>query len=310
MNTVLYIITTLLSISAAYALKKWFTRLGKFDAINYRSVHDTRATKTGGIAVFTTLFLISIYLYISQQELFDFSLLIPLGIMFIVGVYDDFYNADFKLKFFLQIIVAKILIDQGFIIDHFHGVLGLQEIPRIASQVFTVFVFLVIVNAMNFIDGVDGMAITETVKVILLVEFFSIINTPIYSLGVILVLSCLPLYYLNFKKENKVFLGDAGSLLFGTLIAVYLFHVLGSEYTFKEPYQINKPLFTISLIIYPLADLLRVFIIRISNKKSPFSPDQNHIHHILLKKGYSHFKVVLIIQFIGLLFLSLVQIIA
>ena len=103
MNTILYIITIFLSIATAYALKKLFTRLGKFDAINYRSVHDTKATKTGGIAVFTTLFLMSTYLYISKEELFDFSLLIPLGIMFIVGVYDDFYNADFKLKFFLQI---------------------------------------------------------------------------------------------------------------------------------------------------------------------------------------------------------------
>jgi len=310
MNTILYFITTLLSITAAYTLKKWFTRLGKFDAINYRSVHDTQATKTGGIAVFTTLFLISIYLYISKQELFDFSILIPLGIMFIVGVYDDFYNADFKLKFFLQIVVAKILIDQGFIIDHFHGVLGLQEIPRIASQIFTVFVFLVIVNAINFIDGIDGMAITELVKVVLLVELFSQGKTPIFFLGILTILNSIPLYYFNYKKDNKVFLGDAGSLLFGTLIAVYLFHVLGSEYTFKEPYQINKPLFTISLIIFPLIDLLRVFIIRISNKKSPFSPDQNHIHHLLLKKGYSHFIIVLIIQLISLIFLALVKIIA
>ena len=310
MNTILYIITTLLSITTAYALKKWFTRLGKFDAINYRSVHNTQATKTGGIAVFTTLFLISIYLYISKQELFDFSILIPLGIMFIVGVYDDFYNADFKLKFFLQIVVAKILIDQGFIIDHFHGLLGLQEIPRIASQIFTVFVFLVIVNAINFIDGIDGMAITEVIKVILLVEFFSTTHTPIYFLGILIILSCLPLYYLNFKKENKVFLGDAGSLLFGTLIAVYLFHVLGTDYTFKEPYQMNKPLFTMSLIIYPLIDLLRVFIIRISNKKSPFSPDKNHIHHRLLNNGYSHFIIVSIIQLTSLIFLALVKIIA
>ena len=309
MNTILYIVTIFLSISTAYIIKKWFTRLGKFDVINHRSVHNAQATKTGGIAVFVTLFLISIYLYINDQNSFDFSILIPLGIMFIVGVYDDFYNADFKLKFFLQIIVAKILIDQGFVIDHFHGVLGLQEIHRIASQIFTVFVFLVIVNAINFIDGIDGMAITEVIKVILLIEFYSIIHTPVYSLGILVVLSCLPLYYLNFKKENKVFLGDAGSLLLGTLIAIYLFHVLGSDYTFKEPYRMNRPLLTMSLIIYPLADLLRVFIIRISNKKSPFSPDQNHIHHLLLKKGYSHFKVVLIIQFVSLVFLTLVQII-
>jgi len=310
MNTSLSLVTILLSIATVFILKKWFTRIGKFDAINHRSAHDAQATKTGGITVFVTLFLITTYLYIIKQELYDFSILIPLGIMFIVGVYDDFYNADFKLKFFLQIVVAKILIDQGFIIDHFHGVLGLQEIPRIASQIFTVFVFLVIVNAINFIDGVDGMAITEIIKVILLVEFFSKSTTPIYFLGIIIILSSITLYYFNFKKENKVFLGDAGSLLFGTLIAVYLFHVLGSEYTFKEYSQINKPLFTITLIIYPLADLLRVFIVRISNKKSPFSPDQNHIHHLLLKKGYSHFKVVLIIQFISLMILGLVKFIA
>ena len=309
MNTTLYIFTIFLSIVIAYSLKKLFTSLGKFDAINFRSVHNTQATKTGGITVFTTLFLTSIYLYITQQKLYDFSLLIPLGIMFIVGVYDDFYYADLKLKFFLQIIVAKILIDQGFVIDHFHGVLGLQEIPRIASQIFTVFVFLIIVNALNFIDGVDGMAITETIRVILLIEFFSKTFTPIYFLGIITILSSISLYYFNYKKDDKVFLGDAGSLLFGTLITVYLFHVLGSEYTFKEPYQINKPLLTISLIIYPLADLLRVFVIRITNKKSPFSPDQNHIHHLLLKKGYSHFKVVLIIQIISLIILGLVQIV-
>ena len=87
--------------------------------------------------------------------------------MFIVGVYDDFYNADFKLKFLFQIIVAKILIDYGLLIDNFHGVFGLQEISRITSQLFTVFVFLVIVNAFNFIDGIDGLAITEAIKVIL-----------------------------------------------------------------------------------------------------------------------------------------------
>ena len=310
MNTTLYLFTILLSIATAFTLKKWFIRLGKFDAINYRSVHKTQATKTGGITVFLTLFLITIYLYATNQEFFDFSLLIPLGIMFIVGVYDDFYNADFKLKFFLQIIVAKILIDQGFIIDHFHGVLGLQEIPRLISQIFTVFVFLVIVNAINFIDGIDGMAITELVKVVLVVELFSEAKTPIFFLGIFTILSSIPLYYFNYKKDNKVFLGDAGSLLFGTLIAVYLFHVLGSDYTYKLDHKINKPLFTMSLIIYPLIDLLRVFIIRISNKKSPFSPDQNHIHHLLLKKGYSHFKIVSIVQLISLISLTLVKIIA
>ena len=295
----------LVSIIISYGLKLWFTRLQKFDAINNRSVHQTKATKTGGMAVFLTLFIFSIYYYLNSNEIYDFSLLIPLGIMFMVGVYDDFYNADFKLKFFFQIIVAKILIDQGLIIDNFHGILGLNEIPRLTSQIFTVFVFLVIVNAINFMDGIDGLAITETVKVILLVEFFSLRSTPLFSLGMITVLSVLPLYYFNFKKDYKVFLGDAGSLFLGTLIAIYLFFILGSEYILKPIFSINKPLLTMTLIFYPLVDLLRVFIIRIRNKKSPFIPDQNHLHHLLIKKGYSHLVIVLVIQFIALLFLFL-----
>ena len=303
MNYAHYISIILVSLILSYGLKLWFTKLQKFDAINHRSVHHTKATKTGGMAVFLTLFLFSSYFYLNQVQIFDFSLLIPLGIMFIVGVYDDFYNADFKLKFFLQIIVAKILIDQGLVINNFHGVLGLYEIPHLASQFFTVFVFLVIVNAINFIDGIDGLAITEAIKVILLVEFFSNQFTPFLPLGMITVLGLLPLYYFNFKKDYKVFLGDAGSLFLGTLIAIYLFYVLGSEYELKGAFSVNKPLFTMSLIVYPLVDLLRVFIIRIRNKKSPFSPDQNHLHHLLVKKGYHHYVIVLIVLTLSLLFL-------
>ena len=301
MNTTLYLFTILLSIATAFTLKKWFTRLGKFDAINYRSVHKTQATKTGGITVFLTLFLMTVYLYVTKRELFDFSLLIPLGIMFIVGVYDDFYNADFKLKFLLQIIVAKILIDQGLVIDNFHGILGFNEIPRIASQLFTTFVFLIIVNATNFIDGIDGLAITEAIKVILLVEFCSSESTPFIYLGMIVIFSLLPLYYFNFKKENKVFLGDAGSLFLGSLISIFLFYILGPHYKFKPEFDLNKAVFSMGLIIYPLFDLLRVFFKRLSNKKSPFLPDQNHIHHLLINTGLSHFSSLLIIELSSLL---------
>jgi UDP-GlcNAc:undecaprenyl-phosphate GlcNAc-1-phosphate transferase len=303
MSPLSYFLIVLVSLIISYGLKLWFTRLQKFDAINHRSVHQTKATKTGGMAVFLSLFLCSLYYYLQAVQIFDFSLLIPLGIMFVVGVYDDFYNADFKLKFFLQIIVAKILIDQGFVIDNFHGVLGLNEIPRLASQIFTVFVFLVIVNAINFIDGIDGLAITEAIKVIVLVEFFSAESTPLYPLGMITVFGLLPLYYFNYKKDYKVFLGDAGSLFLGTLIAIYLFYVLGSDYSLDPIYSANKPLLAMSLIAYPLFDLLRVFIIRIRNKKSPFSPDQNHLHHLLVKKGYAHFTIVLIVLTFSLIFL-------
>ncbi len=305
MTPALYFLIIMLSFGISYFLRLWFTKLQKFDTINQRSVHNSKATKTGGMAVFLTLFIFSLYHYFYKIEIFDFSLLIPLSIMFVVGVYDDFYNADFKLKFFLQIIVAKILIDQGLVIDNFYGVLGINEIPRLASQIFTTFVFLVIVNAINFMDGIDGLAITETIKVILLVEFFSTQPTPYFSLGMVVVVSLLPLYYFNFKKNYKVFLGDAGSLYLGTLIAIYLFHVLGPAYELKSTFVANKPLLTMTLIVYPLVDLLRVFIIRIRLKKSPFSPDQNHLHHLLISKGFSHFTILFLLLSISLLLLIL-----
>ena len=288
-----------------FKLQYIFTKLSFFDAINHRSVHKSKATKIGGISVFITLFIFSVIYYFNEDQIFDFSLLIPLGIMFIVGVYDDFYNADFKLKFLLQIIVAKILIDQGLVIDNFHGVFGLNTIPNIPSQLFTIFVFLVIVNSINFIDGIDGLAITETIKVIVLIEFFSNQPTKIYSLGALSLFCLLPLYYFNFKRENKVFLGDAGSLLLGTLISIYIFTLLGNDFKLTENFSSNRAILSMAILIYPLIDLLRVFYIRVKNKKSPFRPDNNHIHHFLLSKGIGHLGICLIIQFVSLFLLSI-----
>ena len=274
-------LVVLLSGLLTYFTQKIFIHYKRFDGFNHRSSHNTLATRTGGIGVFACLFFVSVYFYFNKIELFDYSLFIPLGIMFLVGVYDDFYNADFKLKFLLQIIVAKIIIDQGYVITNYHGLFGLYEVPWLLAQLSTVFVFLVIINATNFIDGIDGLAITEVIKTILLIEFFS--ASAITPLSILIVLSIIPLYYFNFKKTQKVFLGDGGSLLLGTIISIYIFYMLGNEYTFKAGFQINKTLFAVLVILYPLVDLLRVFILRIKEGNSPFKADQNHIHHAILK---------------------------
>ncbi|MDC0875245.1 MraY family glycosyltransferase [Flavobacteriaceae bacterium] len=304
MNFPIYFLVFALSGILTYWTQKIFIHYKKFDDINHRSSHKTLATRTGGIGIFATLLFVSTYYYFNTIELFDYSLFIPLGIMFIVGVYDDFYRADFKLKFLLQIIVAKIIIDQGYVISNYHGLFGLYEVPWILAQLSTVFVFLVIINAINFIDGTDGLAITEVIKTILLIEFFSGNQTALNPLATLLILSLLPLYYFNFKKKGKVFLGDAGSLLLGTMVSIYIFYVLGSEYSFKSGLQINKVLFAILIIIYPLIDLLRVFILRINDGKSPFEADQKHIHHFLKNKFNSHFKVAFTIVILEILITS------
>ena len=259
MNTGLFVFAFLLSGILHFGIQKVFIYFKKFDDFNHRSSHNTLATRTGGIGIFITVLIISLYYYFQGIELFDYSLFIPLGIMFVIGVYDDLYNADFKLKFFLQIIVAKILIDQGYVISNYHGLFGLYEVPWLLAQTSTVFVFLVVVNAINFIDGIDGLAISEVIKTVVLIEFFSSGFTSLSNMGLILIASILPLYYFNFKKKRKVFLGDGGSLFLGTVIALYTFYMLGIEFNFKSTYTLNKTLFAVLVLLYPLVDLLRVF---------------------------------------------------
>jgi UDP-N-acetylmuramyl pentapeptide phosphotransferase/UDP-N-acetylglucosamine-1-phosphate transferase len=273
-----------LAFTLHFGVQKLFIYYKRFDDFNHRSSHKTLATRTGGIGIFLTILIVAVYHYFLKIELFDYTLFIPLGIMFVIGVYDDLYDADFKLKFFLQIIVAKILIDQGFVISNYYGLFGLYEVPWVIAQLSTIFVFLVVVNAINFIDGIDGLAITEVIKIILLIEFFSDELTALAPLGLLTLVSILPLYYYNFKKRGKVFLGDGGSMLLGTVIMIYILYILGPRYSFKLGYASNKTLFSVLLLIYPLFDLMRVFILRIRSGTSPFVADKRHLHHIILKK--------------------------
>lgn len=299
-----FFIVSILVLSAAihFGIQKVFIRNKKFDDFNHRSSHKTLATRTGGIGVFFTALTLSLFYYFQNIELFDYSLFIPIGIMFFVGVYDDFYNADFKLKFFLQLIVGKIIVDQGYVITNYHGLFGLHEIPWLLAQLSTIFIFVLVVNAFNFIDGIDGLAIVQAIKSFFLLELFGGSTNPNSKLLEIIVISLLPLFYFNFRKKRKIFLGDAGSLLLGTIITINLFYLIGDNYILKEAFSINKTLLSIIIILYPLIDLLRVFVIRIYYKKSPFQPDQNHIHHICLKYvSKNHFINVIFILFIEII---------
>ena len=306
MEIPLLIVTFGLATLLHYGVQKLFIFYRRFDDFNHRSSHKTLATRTGGIGIFLSVLSVSLYYYFQGIELFDYSLFIPLGIMFIIGVYDDLYNADFKLKFLLQIIVAKILIDQGYIISNYHGLFGLYDVPWLLAQASTVFVFLVVVNAINFIDGIDGLAITEIIKIIIIVEFFSQGPTSLAPLGLLTIGAILPLYYFNFKKKRKVFLGDGGSMLLGSLIAIYIFHVLGNEFLQNPGYKINKTLFSIITLVYPLTDLLRIFYLRIKQGKSPFEADQNHIHHIINKRTQSSVLTTLLISGLNILIIVFV----
>ena len=118
MNSILLIISSI-ALSALFIIffQKIFVKKNIVDKINDRSSHSVKATRSGGIAIFSTIFVISTYNYFNSVEIFDYSLIVPISLMLIVGLYDDIYKLDFKLKFIFQIIAAKIIIDNGLIID-------------------------------------------------------------------------------------------------------------------------------------------------------------------------------------------------
>ena len=288
------------SLSLIILTQKHFLSKGYVDSINDRSSHSSIATRSGGVSVFLTLFLIATYNYVSGNTIFDYSIIIPLALLVIVGLYDDIYSVDFKLKFLFQIIAAKIIIDNGLIIDNIHGILGIYELNRIVAQLLTIFIIVAIINAINFIDGIDGLAISIIAVFIILFEFFALNISPFYNVSLIIISALLPLYYFNFRKTNKVFLGDAGSLFLGGIVSIYVVYILNNEYLIKPIYDIHKILFVLSILVYPIIDIIRIFCVRIYNKKSPFIPDKNHIHHLILNKVKNHIITVVILVSISL----------
>jgi len=284
-----------LSIISSYYCQKYFLKQKLVDKINVRSSHDSVATRSGGLSVFLVLIIISIYYYLNGIDIFNFSIFIPLSLLFLIGLYDDIYGVDFKLKFIFQIIAAKIIIDNGLIIDNFHGFLGVYEVNRVIAQLITIFIIISIINAINFIDGIDGLLTSISIIFITSYEFFASVNTDFYFLSLLVISTLIPLYYFNFRKAKKIFLGDSGSYLIGGIISIYVLNILSFEYRIKPEFDLNKIIFVISILIYPIIDIIRIFSLRLINKKSPFIADDNHIHHKILKYNKSHFKTTFLI---------------
>ena len=289
-----YFIVFSLSILLNYLIRNYFLKKRFIDEINHRSSHKTIATRSGGSVLFLVIFLYCIYLYINGIQPFDFSILIPVSILFVTGLYDDIYKVDFGLKFIFQIIVAKYMIDLGYVIDVF-SFLGYEYIfSRQISQIITIFIFVAIINAYNFIDGIDSNIHLETIKNLVLILLFFQPNQTYLNLILFTLIVVLGTLFFNLRKKGKVFMGDSGSLILPLLIIIFIFQ---SNYSGDQ----NTIKYLFIIFLYPLIDLTRVVLLRLRSKKSPFLPDNNHIHHRINNKINSHFKSSLVIMSIVLI---------
>ena len=153
-----------------------------------------------------------------------------------------------------------------------------------------------IVNAFNLIDGIDGLAALLSVKFFILIGGLIAVTSTEMNLVVPSIVGAITGFlFFNFNPSRKVFLGDTGALLLGSVIAFFIFYILNNDsYIITDP-LISRPLLVILLIIYPLADTLRASLIRMYKGQSPFLADRVHLHHRLIDKGMSHWGASTII---------------
>ena len=279
-----------------------------------RSMHVRKTPTLGGVGLFLTfafgIVLTGVFAPLSPQNVI--SVLALLGatmLLLFLGVNDDLVLVSPKKKFIGQLVAAALVVFASDIrILSMEGIFGLGELPYWVSVIFTMFVFVLVINAFNLIDGIDGLAGGLALLSSAVYGLFFLANGQLYLAlaSFILIGALLGFLQHNLSATRKLFMGDSGSLFTGFLLAYLTIAFLNrSAGPTAMDYPIaNAPILAIAALSYPMMDTLRVFTIRIRAGRSPFSADKNHIHHRFLNLGFSHKKASASIVGLNLLVLS------
>lgn len=272
-------------------------RKNLMDEPGARSSHLRKIPNLGGIAIFFSL---GVCAPIFAYELFDRYkfLFASFIILFFVGVMDDIMVLRAYKKLLAQILVSALLVIGSDVrIRNLFGVFGVYEINYYVSVAFSLFTFIILINAFNLIDGIDGLAGSYTVATSALfgISFFRLgsHNDPLVVLCGILIAASLGflVYNLSNKRSTKIFMGDTGSMILGFLLSFTGISFIDIFIAKRDDvfYHLQSaPVIAVAILILPIIDTLTVIITRIYHKKSVLSPDKNHIHHKLLNLGLTH----------------------
>lgn len=279
-----------------------------FDEPDERKVHKVVIPTLGGLGIFAG-FIMGALMGVPANLAAELQFYAAAAIViFFLGMKDDILVLSASKKFIGQLIAAGILIKFGGIqINNMHGFLGIYELPYVASIVLSFFTIVVITNSFNLIDGIDGLAGSlGLITTLIFGTYFYFADYLLFSvLAFALAGSILSFLIYNFSPA-KIFMGDTGSLLLGIVnsILVIKFINVAADPTSKIYFESSAAI-GFSILMVPLFDTLRVFGIRLMQRRSPFSPDRNHIHHFLLDLGFSHKKITLTCTAMSIAFIAL-----
>lgn len=299
------IIAFCVSALVAVGLLSWLLAMsykyGLFDQPSERKVHKNNTPRLGGVAFVPASILgyigAAIAMHFSGNPLpfphpNTFIILFGCTIVYAVGIFDDLFGTTAKTKLAIQILAALCIPLGGLYIDNLYGFAGIYELPQIAGMALTIFVTILITNALNLIDGIDGLAACLSLVALLMfaVLFYQCadIRLTVSCLSLCGALCSFLFYNLHGKteKQSKTFMGDSGSLMLGTIISYFTVKYAMTQ-TSTLPPRPDGLLMAFTLPLVPCLDLCRVAIDRVRRKQGIFAADKTHLHHKLMSSGLS-----------------------
>lgn len=279
---------------------------------NKRMSHTGEIPNVGGLDIcFSFLFTYVIFEYdmLQQSQFVLFGVLLILA----VGFADDVLDLSPLSKLLGETAAGIAIIGFADIrITHLHGFLGIAELHPVASYLLSFFILIAIVNALNLIDGVDGLAsglgILYCLFFAIYFQFAGMEAWAMLAYSLVGALAVFFIYNVFGGKRRRIFMGDSGSLMLGYMLTTFVFIFCEANAYSQVPANMickAAPAVAVCVLSIPLFDTLRVMITRIVHKKSPLSPDKNHIHHLLLKSGLSHIQTTCVLMTVSLLLILL-----
>ncbi|MBP5505202.1 MAG: undecaprenyl/decaprenyl-phosphate alpha-N-acetylglucosaminyl 1-phosphate transferase [Bacteroidales bacterium] len=265
------------------------------DNPNARKLQRVPVPVMGGSAV-SIGFLLAVIVGIAivpNNNIIVFTIL--LMVMYAIGVWDDIKDVSAAFRFLVELVVVWMMIlFLNVEINDFHGFLGIHGVPDSVSVPLSLVSGVGIMNAINLIDGVDGYCSTYGMMAcaIFACVFYTAGDMTMFALSLIGIGALIPFFFHNvFGRASKMFLGDGGSLMLGTLLSYLVFSILtdGSQcdIVFGDT-GLSLVALSLAVLAVPVFDTLRVMIFRVIKGHSPFHPDKTHLHHLFIEMGYSH----------------------
>ena len=292
LSAIAFIISFIICFVLIPIIIKLSMRYNLVDKPNERKVHKVPISRLGGLGIVLGILSSAPLWFLKGDTSMLIHLLVGMLILIMIGVIDDIRELPPKIKFLGQIVAALLLAHAGLLIDNMFGIFGIEQLPIVFQYILTVFIVAGIINAFNLIDGIDGLA--GGLALIDMTGFFVLFFLAGEVSSALIVASAAG-GLLAFLKYNyhpaRIFMGDTGSMILGFLLAAMgILALVISRTTTSYFVYSEAAIIVFSIFILPVYDTLRVFAGRVINKKSPFSPDKTHIHHVLMKTGFNHPK--------------------